>query len=98
MLYPIELETAGAVLVLWELEPGLPLEPYCRCDGGRGDEQAVIDELAAEAPAGVTFTIDRANPDRWLCAAPSHAARRRRGRPCHSAVRGMPPIWARPTL
>ena len=29
MLYPIEYDTAGAVLVLWEMEPGAPLEPYC---------------------------------------------------------------------
>jgi hypothetical protein len=66
MLYPIEDETDGAVLVLWELEPGLPLEPFCRCDSGAGDERAVIDELAAGAPAGTTVSIDRSTPDRWL--------------------------------
>jgi hypothetical protein len=65
MLYPIEHETEGSVLVLWELEPGLPLEPYCRCDGGGGDERAVIDELAAGAPAGTVFSIDRSTADRW---------------------------------
>lgn len=66
MLYPIDNETNGAVLVLWELECGAESEPFCRCDGDYSDKKAVIDELAADAPAGTVFIVERPTASRWL--------------------------------